>query len=329
MAIHQSEIPADASFLVTGGAGFIGSNLCEALLAKGYRVRCLDNLSTGLKKNVEIFSPNPNYEFVHGDIRNFDVCKTACENVDYVLHQAAVESVPQSFELPLLYLENNVMGTTNMLEAARLCGVKKFVYASSSAIYGDSEILPQREDFAARCLSPYAVTKLMCEEVAGQYTLNFRLDTYGLRYFNVFGRRQNPCVARAAIIPIFFKCLLTDKAPVIFGDGLQSRDFTYIDNVIDANIKACRASSEIAGNVFNVACGAQISLLEAYRLLCELFGKNIAPQFKPKRAGDIKHSRADISKAKALLNYVPVCSFADGIKLAATWYKTQAKELFA
>ena len=327
MKNQQSKIPIDSLFLVTGGAGFIGSNLCEALLQKGYRVRCLDNLSTGSKKNIENFLPNPNYEFIEGDIRDFETCKTSCQNVEYLLHEAALESVPQSFEMPLTYFENNVVGISNLLEAAKQCNVKKFIYASSAAIYGDSEVLPQSEDLAEHCLSPYAATKLMGEKYAHQYSLNFRLDTYGLRYFNVFGRRQNPYAENAAIIPLFFKELLNDESPIIYGNGLQSRDFTYIDNIIDANLKACCAPSEIAGEVFNIACGSQISLLEVYRLLSELLGKNIPPKFEPVRLGDIKHSRADISKAMNLLGYVPKYNFVEGINLLANWYKDHLKEL--
>ena len=327
MTMQQPELPSDSLFLVTGGAGFIGSNLCEKLLEEGYRVRCLDNLSTGSKNNIKGFLDNPRYEFVNGDIRDFEVCKAVCEQVDYVLHQAALESVPQSFEVPLLYLENNVDGTANMLEAARLCGVKKFVYASSSAIYGNCATPMQRENFAACCLSTYATTKLICEEMARQYSLSFRLDTYGLRYFNVFGRRQNPYAAYAAVIPLFCKALLNNEASVIYGDGLQTRDFTYIDNVVEANLKACHADSVIAGEVFNIACGEQTSLLEVYQLLSEILGKHIPPKFQPARVGDIKHSRADITKARLLLGYVPKCAFEEGIRLAANWYKAHAKEL--
>ena len=245
--------PEGTLFVVTGGAGFIGTNLCEALLRDGYRVRCLDNLSNGFQANVDLFAAEPNYAFVKGDIRDLDTCLAVCEDADYVLHQAAWGSVPRSIEIPLLYEDINTKGTLNMLEAARRCKVKTFVYASSSSVYGDEPNLPKQEDRVGRLLSPYAVTKRSNEEWARQYTLHYGLPTVGLRYFNVFGRRQNPDGAYAAVIPRFIKLLLADQAPTINGDGLQSRDFTYIDNVIQANLVACLAGEEAAGQAFNNA----------------------------------------------------------------------------
>ena len=238
--------PEGTLFVVTGGAGFIGTNLCEALLRDGYRVRCLDNLSNGFQANVDLFAVEPNYAFVKGDIRDLDTCLAVCDDADYVLHQAAWGSVPRSIEMPLLYEDINTKGTLNMLEAARRCKVKTFVYASSSSVYGDEPNLPKQEGRVGRLLSPYAVTKRSTEEWARQYTLHYGLPTVGLRYFNVFGRRQNPDGAYAAVIPRFIKLLLADQAPTINGDGLQSRDFTYIDNVIQANLVACLAGEEAA-----------------------------------------------------------------------------------
>lgn len=321
MGYKQLRFLKNSLFLVTGGAGFIGSNLCEAILNMGYRVRCLDDLSTGKQQNVDIFAKNAGYEFIKGDIRDFDACLAACEGVDYVLHQAAWGSVPRSLEMPLFYCANNITGTLNMLEAARQNGVKKFVYASSSSVYGDEPNLPKVEGREGNLLSPYALTKMCDEEWAKQYTRHYGLDTYGLRYFNVFGRRQDPNGAYAAVIPKFIKLLLNDKAPTINGDGRQSRDFTYIENVIEANLKACLAPHEAAGQAFNIAYGGREYLIDIYYMLTNVLGKNIEPKYGPERAGDIKHSNADIGKARKWLGYDPSYSFEDGIKLAIEWYK--------
>ena len=308
-------------FLVTGGAGFIGSNLCEVLLNQGYKVRCLDDLSNGKQENVDMFLDYPNYEFIKGDIRDLDVCKEACTGVDYVLHQAAWGSVPRSIEMPLLYEDINIRGTLNMLEAARISGVKKFVYASSSSVYGDEPNLPKTEGREGNLLSPYALTKQVDEQYARLYSKLYGLDTYGLRYFNVFGKRQDPNGAYAAVIPKFIKQLLNEEQPVIHGDGKQSRDFTYIENVIEANLKSCLASSEVAGEAFNIAYGGREFLIDVYDSLCKALGKDIQPIFGPDRAGDIKHSNADVSKAREMIGYDPSWSFERGIEAAIAWYK--------
>ena len=234
MGYKHLKFPENSKFLVTGGAGFIGSNLCEAILNMGYKVRCLDDLSTGKQANVDMFADNQNYEFMKGDIKDLDTCMKACEGVDYVLNQAAWGSVPRSIEMPLFYCANNIQGTLNMMEAARQNGVKKFVYASSSSVYGDEPNLPKTEGREGNLLSPYALTKRCDEEWAKQYTMHYGLDTYGLRYFNVFGRRQDPHGFYAAVIPKFIKMLIMGEQPTINGDGKQSRDFTYIENVIEA-----------------------------------------------------------------------------------------------
>ena len=245
----------------------------------------------------------------------------ACEGVDYVLNQAAWGSVPRSIEMPLFYCANNIQGTLNMLEAARQNGVKKFVYASSSSVYGDEPNLPKKEGIEGNLLSPYAVSKRADEEWAKQYTKHYGLDTYGLRYFNVFGRRQDPNGAYAAVIPKFIKQLLDGETTTINGDGKQSRDFTYIENVIEANLKACLAPSEAAGEAFNVAYGGREYLLDMYYGLTEALGLDIEPNFGPDRPGDIKHSNADISKAKEMLGYSPDWSFERGIKAAIEGYR--------
>lgn len=321
MGYKHLNFPENATFLVTGGAGFIGSNLCEAILKLGYSVRCLDDLSTGKQKNVDIFLSNPKYAFLKGDIKDFATCMEATKGVDFVLNQAAWGSVPRSIEMPLFYEENNIKGTLNMMEASRQNGVKKFVYASSSSVYGDEPNLPKTEGREGNLLSPYALTKKVNEEYGKLYFKLYGLDTYGLRYFNVFGRRQDPNGAYAAVIPKFIKQLLNDERPIINGDGKQSRDFTYIENVIEANLKACLASKEAAGEAYNVAYGGRDYLIDIYHTLTKNLGKNIEPIFGPDRKGDIKHSNADISKAKRLLGYDPEYDFAKGLKEAIDWYR--------
>lgn len=321
MGYKNLKFPKNSLFLVSGGAGFIGSNLCEAILKLGYRVRCLDDLSTGKQENIDIFINNPNYEFVKGDIKDLNICINACKNVDYVLHQAAWGSVPRSVEMPLFYCDNNIKGTLNMLEAARINGVKKFVYASSSSVYGDEPNLPKKEGIEGNLLSPYAVSKRANEEWAKQYTKHYGLDTYGMRYFNVFGRRQDPNGAYAAVIPKFIKQLLKGETPTINGDGMQSRDFTYIENVIEANLKACLAPHEVAGEVFNIAFGGREYLIDIYNNLKKALNVDIDPIFGPDRVGDIKHSNASIEKAKRLLGYNPEYNFEKGIAEAIEWYK--------
>ncbi len=321
MGYKHLEFPKNSLFLVTGGAGFIGSNLCEAVLEMGYRVRCLDDLSTGNYKNVEMFLKNSNYEFIKGDIKDFGTCMQACEGVDYVLNQAAWGSVPRSIEMPLFYCANNITGTLNMMEASRQNGVKKFVYASSSSVYGDEPNLPKTEGREGNLLSPYALTKRCDEEWAKQYTKHYGLATIGLRYFNVFGRRQNPDGAYAAVIPKFIKQLLKGERPTINGDGQQSRDFTYIENVIEANLKACLAPKEADGEAFNIAYGGREYLNDIYFGLTKALGVDIEPIYGPDRKGDIKHSNADISKANRLFGYSPEWDFKKGIASAIKWYR--------
>ena len=321
MGYRHLKFPEGSKFLVTGGAGFIGSNLCETILNMGYKVRCLDDLSTGKQANVDMFLDNPNYEFMKGDIKDLDTCMKACEDVDYVLNQAAWGSVPRSIEMPIFYCKNNIEGTLNMLEAARQKGVKKFVYASSSSVYGDEPNLPKREGREGNLLSPYALTKRCDEEWAKLYTKLYGLDTYGMRYFNVFGRRQDPNGAYAAVIPKFIKQLLKDEQPTINGDGKQSRDFTYIENVIEANLKACLSSHEAAGRAYNIAYGGREYLIDIYYTLTKALDKNIEPNFGPDRKGDIKHSNADISAAREMLGYDPDYDFAKGLNEAIAWYK--------
>lgn len=321
MGYEHLKFSDESVFLVTGGAGFIGSNLCEAILNLGYKVVCFDDLSTGFQKNVDIFADNLNYTFIKGDIKDYELCLEVTSGIDYVLHQAAWGSVPRSIEMPQFYEKNNIGGTLNMMEASRQNGVKKFVYASSSSVYGDEPNLPKTEGREGNLLSPYALTKRVTEEYGKLYKKLYGLDTYGLRYFNVFGRRQNPDGAYAAVIPKFIKLLINNEQPIINGDGKQSRDFTYIENVIEANLKACLASSEAAGEIYNIAYGGREYLIDIYNSLTEALGIDIEPVFAPERKGDIKHSNADISKAKRLLGYEPNYDFKSGLNEAIQWYK--------
>lgn len=322
MGYKHLQFPADTKFLVTGGAGFIGSNLCEAILAMGYQVTCLDNFSTGFQKNIEPFKNNPNFRFIWGDVRDLATCNVATTGIDYVLHQAAWGNVPRSIEMPLFYDVNNITGSLNMMEASRQNNVKRFVYASSSSVYGDDPNLPKQEGREGNLLSPYALTKRVAEEYGKLYTRLYGLETVGLRYFNVFGRRQTPDGAYAAVIPKFIKMLMQDEQPTINGDGKQSRDFTYIENVIEANLKACLASKDATGQVFNIAYGGREHLIDVYHVLSMALGKGIEPNFGSDRKGDIKHSNADISRAERLLDYTPEYDFEHGLNEAIEWYKS-------
>ena len=326
MSYQEITFPPESVFTVTGGAGFIGSNLCEALLKKGYWVRCLDNLSTGREENLKPLLTYEDFTFIKGDICDLDTCNQVCEGADYVLHQAAWGSVPRSIEMPLYYEEVNIRGTLNMMEAARQAGVKRFVYASSSSVYGDSKELPKVEGREGNLLSPYALTKRTDEEYGKLYAELYGLETVGLRYFNVFGRRQDPDGAYAAVIPRFIRLLLKGEAPMIHGDGLQSRDFTYIENVIEANLKACASRESVAGEAFNVAFGGQETILSMYETICRELDVSIEPVFVEPRKGDIRHSNANIDKARRLLSYHPEYDFRKGLHLTIDWYREQLKE---
>ena len=321
MGFTEISFPENSVFLITGGAGFIGSNICEALLNKGCKVRCMDNLSTGHIENIQPFMSNPHFTFLQDDIRDLEACRRATEGVTYVMNEAAWGSVPRSIEMPLLYEEINIRGTLNMMEASRQNGVRKFVYASSSSVYGDSTVLPKQEGAEGNVLSPYALTKKTDEEYGKLYHSLYGLDTYGLRYFNVFGRRQDPDGAYAAVIPKFLKMLMNNEIPTINGDGRQSRDFTYIDNVIEGNMRACLAGSEAAGTAYNIGAGGREYLIDVYRDLCEALEVQVEPNFGAPRAGDIRDSNADISKARKNLGYDPSYDFKAGIMLAIEWYK--------
>jgi UDP-N-acetylglucosamine/UDP-N-acetylgalactosamine 4-epimerase len=326
MGYKNLSFPEESKFLITGAAGFIGSNLVEALLNMGHKVRGLDNFSTGKKENLKVVMSNPNFELIEGDITNFDVCLNACEDIDFVSHQAAWGSVPRSIEMPQVYEEINVKGTINMLEAARQNNVKRFVYASSSSVYGDHPTLPKQEGIEGKVLSPYALTKKINEEYGRLYFNLYGLETIGLRYFNVFGKRQDPNGYYAAVIPKFVKMLLNNESPIINGDGKQSRDFTYIENVIEANLKSFVCGSKASGMAFNIAFGGQTYLIDLYYKLCGLMDKNITPIYGADRPGDIKHSNADISKAKEFLGYNPQYDFETGLEQAVNWYENNMFE---
>ncbi|MEO2063029.1 MAG: SDR family oxidoreductase [Christiangramia sp.] len=323
----QFEELSSKIILITGGAGFIGSNLCEKLLEIGANIVCLDNFSTGHKKNIEPFINNEKFTLIEGDIRDLDTCQKACKNIDYVLHEAALGSVPRSLKDPITSNEVNVSGFLNMLVAARDNDVKRFVYAASSSTYGDSEALPKVEDKIGKPLSPYAITKYVNELYADIFGKAYGLDTIGLRYFNVFGRRQDPNGAYAAVIPKFVMQFMQHESPVINGDGTYSRDFTYIDNVVQMNLLALTASKKEAVNeVYNTAVGDRTNLVELTQYLKEYLSeydseiKNVEVKHGPNRPGDIPHSLASVEKAKELLGYDPQYKIADGLKEAVKWY---------
>jgi nucleoside-diphosphate-sugar epimerase len=306
-------------YLVTGAAGFIGSNLVEALLARGERVAGLDNFSTGRRVNIAPFLDR--IDFVEGDIRDLATCRRACAGADFVLHQAALGSVPRSVDDPLGSNDNNVTGTLNMLVAARDARVRRFVFAASSSAYGDTPTLPKVETMPAVPLSPYAVTKLVGEHYCRVFREVFGLPTVALRYFNVFGPRQDPEGAYAAVIPRFARAILAGQAPVIFGDGGQTRDFCFIDNVVQANLKACAAGEEACGKVMNIGAAGRIALLDLTLRMLDLLGSKLEPAFAPPRKGDVRDSQADISLARKLIGYDPKIDVLEGLERAIGWYR--------
>lgn len=313
--------------LITGGAGFIGSNLCEYFLANDNEVVCLDNFSTGHRHNIEEFINNPNFTLIEGDIRNLADCQRGVAGVDYVLHEAALGSVPRSLKDPIITNEVNISGFLNMLVASRDAGVKRFVYAASSSTYGDSEALPKVEEVIGKPLSPYAITKYVNELYAEIFSKTYGIETIGLRYFNVFGRRQDPNGAYAAVIPLFVKKLMNHESPVINGDGMYSRDFTYIDNVVQMNELALLTENKDAINtVYNTAVGDRTTLNELVNLLRKYLSvydpaiANIKAQYGPNRDGDIPHSLASIQKAVTFLGYNPLYNFHKGLEKAVSWY---------
>ncbi|HOP51217.1 MAG TPA: SDR family oxidoreductase [Ignavibacteriales bacterium] len=305
-------------FLVTGGAGFIGSNIVEGLLKKGFQVRVIDNFSTGKKENLKEFIND--IEIVDADIRYYRNVYKAMDGMDIVLHQAALPSVPRSISDPMASNESNITGTLNVLEAAKEMKVKKVVVASSSSVYGDNPVLPKREDMIINPLSPYAVTKLATEQYAMAYHRVYGLPTIALRYFNVFGPKQDPTSQYSAVIPKFIVAMLQDKQPTIYGDGLTSRDFTYIDNVVEANIM-CGLNENVAGEYFNCATHGQVTLNQLVDEINKILGKNIKPIYQDFRPGDIKHSFADISKIEKLIGFKPIVMFNEGLKKTIEWYK--------
>jgi nucleoside-diphosphate-sugar epimerase len=312
-----------STYLVTGAAGFIGSNIVEELLRRGEEVVAVDNLSTGRLSNLQPFLDR--VTLVRGDINDFDVVSQALRGVDYVLHEAAIPSVPRSVRDPLSSHEANITGTLKLLLAARDAGIKRVVFASSSSVYGDSPTLPKEESMPPSPLSPYAVNKSAGEEYCKVFTRLYGLPTVALRYFNVFGPRQDPKSQYAAVIPAFIAAVLAGKRPTIYGDGLQTRDFTYVKNVVEANLAACRAE-RADGEVVNIACGERISLLDLMSHVNRILGTNIEPIFAPERPGDVKHSLADVRKAEHLLGFTPQIDFAEGLALTISYMKANPQD---
>lgn len=310
--------------LVTGGAGFIGSNIAEKLLELEEKVIVFDNLSTGKKENIEGFFKNPNFKFIQGDIRNQKELEEIMPAVDHILHQAALPSVIHSIKEPKSTFENNALGTLNLLMAAKKYKIKKVVYASSSSIYGTKGNLPKEEGMVPNPISPYGLSKLTGEKLCQIFSEIYGIPTICLRYFNVFGPKQDPISEYAAVIPKFIKAFLDNERPMVFGDGKQTRDFTFIDNVVEANLKALYCEFN-KGKVCNIACGKQTSLLEVIDILNEIFGKKNKPIFEKERSGDIKYSYADISEAKKILGYNPRISLKEGLKKTIDWFRVNLK----
>jgi nucleoside-diphosphate-sugar epimerase len=313
-----------AKYLVTGGAGFIGSNIVKKVLDNGDFVRVVDNFSTGRRENIAEFLENPNFELIEGDLTNLETAKNVVKGIDFVLHQAAVPSVPRSIEDPITSNSANIDATLNLLVAARDEKVKKVVYASSSSVYGDNPDLPKREDFPVRPISPYALTKYAGERYCQIFWNIYGLPTTFLRYFNVFGPKQNPFSQYSAVIPKYIDCFLQNESPVILGTGEQSRDFTFIDNGVEANLLAAK-SEKGNGEVFNIACNERTSLNELVGLLSKISGKDIKPEYKDARAGDVLHSQADISKIGEFLGFKPIIKFEEGLQKTFDWYANQKK----
>lgn len=324
MQYHTQDI-SRYSFLVTGGAGFIGSNIVAYLIdSQAKKIRILDNLSTGYLKNIEPFLSLPNVEFIQESISSIEVCMQACKGIDYVFHQAALGSIPRSIQNPLSSHETNVTGFLNILWACKENKVKRLIYASSSSVYGDSPTLPKKETDLGKPLSPYALTKSINEQYAELFARMYGVESIGLRYFNVFGYNQSPEGAYAAVIPLFMKALSAGKSPIIYGDGKQTRDFTFIENAIQANIKAAFVENPQALNrVYNIACGEQTSVLEVFEILRKIFKVSVEPQFAPPRKGDITHSLADINQARKFLGYEPTVFVREGLQLTAEWFMEQ------
>jgi UDP-N-acetylglucosamine 4-epimerase len=320
---HTKDI-SNSSFLVTGGAGFIGSHIVEYLLKQGAgKVRVLDNLATGFQKNIDLFSGYSNFEFLNGDIRDYETCRKACEGIDFVSHQAALGSVPRSIKDPITSNEVNVNGALNMMTAAKDAGVKSFVYASSSSVYGDELNLPKVEERVGNPLSPYAVAKKTNELYADTFSKLYGMKLIGLRYFNVFGPRQDPDGPYAAVIPLFISGILNQTAVYINGDGEQTRDFTYVDNAVQANIRAMLTDNANAfGNAYNVAVGENYSVNTLYNSIRDMLGSSHQPTYREQRAGDVRNSLADISKAKSLLGYEPTMGFMAGLQQTVDYFKS-------
>lgn len=306
--------------LVTGGAGFIGSHIVDTLLAAGHEVVCLDNLSSGKISNIQHHLKNKQFTFIEGDIRSYDICLKATKNVDYISHQAAMGSVPRSIEFPLMYEDINIKGTLNIFESARVNNIKTVVFASSSSVYGDSESLPKREEIIGACLSPYALTKLSNEQFAKLYSRLYGLNTVGLRYFNVYGPRQSPDGGYAAVIPRFITSVIDGENPIINGSAEISRDFTYVQNVVSANILALFNGDQLTGESFNIACGQAITLRRLFEEIKEGLNSELSYTISKYRKGDIQHSLASIEKARKMMGYNPEIDFNKGIQYTLEYY---------